>query len=228
MAPAIPRPSLPKIPRPLSFRRRRSSKEILGVGVGDGDEERQTAPVFAPDTMTTEQDAGICHDAGKESKKQFLDPKNINISAGARFYEKAKSRRIRHRDVLRDEASSIFQSAIPLGGDGGTGMNRSIRTGSQTTSKSPRGPNQLANIFMRRHSLEGKEAENLEEERYNQKATMRFMELHEKLNPRPPRRRRAIHKEAPRRKARWSNGRVTRIRLLVLSLESLEERLVDN
>ena len=49
---------------------------------------------------------------------QILEKRSLNISAGGRFYERAKSRRMRHRDVLKDIDSC---RAIPLGRGGARG-----------------------------------------------------------------------------------------------------------
>jgi hypothetical protein len=45
-----------------------------------------------------------------------LDPKMLNIAAGGHFYERAKSRRSRHREVFSTGAGrAVTEEAVPLG-----------------------------------------------------------------------------------------------------------------
>lgn len=45
-----------------------------------------------------------------------LDPKMLNIAAGGHFYERAKSRRNRHREVLLSGSGRVVtEEAVPLG-----------------------------------------------------------------------------------------------------------------
>lgn len=45
-----------------------------------------------------------------------LDPKMLNIAAGGHFYERAKSRRNRHREVFATGAGrAVTEEAVPLG-----------------------------------------------------------------------------------------------------------------
>lgn len=45
-----------------------------------------------------------------------LDPKMLNIAAGGHFYERAKSRRQRHREVFATGAGmAVTKEAVPLG-----------------------------------------------------------------------------------------------------------------
>lgn len=54
----------------------------------------------------------------QKSRSRILEKRNVNISAGGSFYECAKSRRTRHRDVLKNIDS---YRAVPLGRGGARG-----------------------------------------------------------------------------------------------------------
>ena len=55
-----------------------------------------------------------------------LDPKMLNISAGGQFYERAKSRRNRHREVFASTKAgrAITDEAVPLGSKGKSGSEK--------------------------------------------------------------------------------------------------------
>jgi len=59
-------------------------------------------------------------DSDSKSSLLTLEKSSMNVSAGGRFYEKAKSRRARHRLALCDNS----ETAVPLGRAGSRGPNR--------------------------------------------------------------------------------------------------------
>eukprot|EP00957_Ditylum_brightwellii_P191880 14607264-Ditylum_brightwellii.AAC.1 len=53
-----------------------------------------------------------------------LKHSNLNVSAGGNIYERAKSRRERHRQALMSSNNTALDSAIPLGRSGKRGPGR--------------------------------------------------------------------------------------------------------
>eukprot|EP00594_Rhizosolenia_setigera_P013027 CAMPEP_0178956442 /NCGR_PEP_ID=MMETSP0789-20121207/10253_1 /TAXON_ID=3005 /ORGANISM="Rhizosolenia setigera, Strain CCMP 1694" /LENGTH=239 /DNA_ID=CAMNT_0020638365 /DNA_START=126 /DNA_END=845 /DNA_ORIENTATION=+ len=96
-----------------------------------------------------------------EKDKRVLSSSDLNVSAGGKFYERAKSRRERTRRILSD----ISEDAKPLGS----------RRGS-------RGPNGTSDIFMPRHGI-GRESDEWNEE-FEKKGEMRFIKIRSMNNQR--------------------------------------------
>ena len=65
-------------------------------------------------------DDNTSEDSDSKSSSLTLEKSSMNVSAGGIFYEKAKSRRARHRLALRDNS----ETAVPLGKSGSRGPNR--------------------------------------------------------------------------------------------------------
>lgn len=128
-------------------RKRRSSREILSL-----ESQQNLAPPLA----------------GSHEKLPRLSLKknSINVSAGACFYEKAKSRRVRHRQVLKEQDSV---RAVPLGSP-------------RDVVVPAKGPHKTASITMARHE-KCMPAESEVELEFQQEGRWRVMRLQEELNP---------------------------------------------
>ena len=66
--------------------------------------------------MSKRPDRSDSHQDAKKRSSTELDPKMLNIAAGGHFYERAKSRRNRHREVLLSGSGRLVtDEAVPLG-----------------------------------------------------------------------------------------------------------------